>query len=105
MHDDHRRGICSLWLPVTMAQHLDVGLDVNQPLFRRGHLITARQEVAGDGLRMCAHEEATWRERLAKKVMGASSLSIAQGMRNGVQSLRAWRDRRLYWVRQIASII
>ena len=66
-------------LPVTMAEHLDFGLDPKQPLFRRRKPILARQEVARDGLRVSSDKRSPRTERLAKEIVRARRLGCASG--------------------------
>ena len=85
MDDDHRRGTGSLRLPVAMAKYLNISFDVDQSFLRRTHLVSPREEVAGDSLGVWSDERATRHEGLTEEIVGAGGLSFAQGVRNSVQ--------------------
>jgi hypothetical protein len=52
-----------------MAEHLDLGLDMEKAMFRRRKLIAAWQEIAGDGLGVPANQRPPGMERLAEEVL------------------------------------
>ena len=64
-----------------MTQHLDRGLHVEQPLFRRRKLVAARQEVAGDGLRVSADKGTARMKKLAEEVVRLRGLGGAMRTR------------------------
>lgn len=56
---------------MAMAEHLDLGLDLEETLFRRGKTISARQEVADDGLRVSADKGPARMKSLAEEIVSA----------------------------------
>ena len=53
---------------MAMTEHLDLGLDLEETLFRRRKKITAWQEVAHDGLRVSADKGPARMKRLAEEI-------------------------------------
>src|SRR3954454_19920976 len=64
--DHHRHGLVleSFRLPMTMAKHLDVRLDLEEALFGRRQGVAARQKIARQSLGMSATQEAARDEGL-----------------------------------------
>jgi hypothetical protein len=72
MHNDQRHRSLPVCLPMTMAEHLDIGFHREQALFRRRKLIATWQEVAGNGLGMSTDEGTPGAKRLAEEILRAN---------------------------------
>src|SRR5689334_8495025 len=60
VHDDDRKRILPLALPVAMAEEPYSGLDFNETFFRSGQRDLAMQKETGEGLHMTASQAAAW---------------------------------------------
>ena len=63
---------------MTMAQHLDFGLDAEQPFFRRGQEITPWEKVTGNRLSMAIDKRLARTKRLAKQITSLRRLGRGQ---------------------------
>jgi len=60
-----------------MTEHLDAGLNTEQPLFRRRQQIAAWQEIAGNRLRVSAVEKPARPERFDSESVPAGGIAAS----------------------------
>ena len=90
MNHDKCHRLRAVWLPMAMAQDLNVGFHMEQTLFRGWQLVAARQEVSPEGLRVPGEEHPPRTERLTEEIVRSCGLRGAMGRRGSVsQALRA----------------
>jgi len=64
-----------------MTEHLDIGLDAEQAVFRRRKLVAPGQKVACDGLGVSTNKGTPGMERLAKKIVRERGFGCADSRR------------------------
>ena len=62
MHHDSGKCLAPVRLPVAVAKNANTGLDFDQPLLRLRNREPARQDEAGDCLKVSTREEPPWAE-------------------------------------------